>query len=38
LPPLLRSIAFDTAVLSDRLTRRFFALLPALQSIGLEVA
>ncbi len=38
LPPLLRSIAFDTAVLSDRLTRRFFALLPALQSIDLEVA
>ena len=38
LPPLLRSIAFDTSVLSDRLTRRFFALLPALQSIGLEVA
>lgn len=38
LPPLLRSIAFDTAVLSDRITRRFFAVLPALQSIGLEVA
>ena len=38
LPPLLRSIAFDTTVLSDRVTRRFFAVLPALQSIGLEVA
>ncbi len=38
LPPLLRSIASDTAVLSDRITRRFFALLPALQSVGLEVA
>ncbi len=38
LSPLLRSVAFDTALLSDRITRRFFALLPKLQSIGLEVA
>jgi len=38
LPPPLRSIAADTAVLSDRLTRRFFALLPPPQFIGLEVA
>ncbi|MBC7799598.1 MAG: alpha-E domain-containing protein, partial [Gemmatimonadaceae bacterium] len=38
LPPLLRAIAEDTAALSDRITRRFFALLPALQSVGLEVA
>ena len=38
LPPLLRSIAADTAELSNRITRRFFALLPAVQSVGLEVA
>ena len=38
LPPALRAVAADTAALSDRITRRFFALLPALQSVGLEVA
>ncbi len=38
MPPLLRAVAADTAALSDRITRRFFALLPTLQSIGLEVA
>ncbi len=38
LPPLLRAVAADTALLSDRITRRFFALLPTLQSVGLEVA
>jgi len=38
LPPTLRAIAADTATLSDRITRRFFALLPAPQSVGLEVA
>ena len=38
LPPLLLAISSDTAALSDRITRRFFALLPALQSVGMEVA
>jgi len=38
LPPLLWAIAADTAALSDRITRRFFALLPTLQSVGMEVA
>ncbi len=37
LPPALRSLAFDTAALSDSVTRRFFALLPLVQAIGLEV-
>jgi uncharacterized circularly permuted ATP-grasp superfamily protein/uncharacterized alpha-E superfamily protein len=34
LAPGLREIAADLAGLSDRITRRFFALLPALQAIG----
>ncbi len=31
-------VAAETAALSDRITRRFFALLPAFQAVGLEVA
>jgi uncharacterized alpha-E superfamily protein len=34
LPPKLRSIAAGTASLSDRITRRYFALLPAVQTVG----
>ncbi len=38
LPHALFGIAAATASLSDRITRRFFALLPTSQAIGLEVA
>lgn len=38
LPSKLRAIAAETAALSDRVTRRFFALLPTVQSVGLEIA
>ena len=38
LPGALRAIADDTASLSDRVTRHFFALLPPVQAVGLEVA
>jgi uncharacterized circularly permuted ATP-grasp superfamily protein/uncharacterized alpha-E superfamily protein len=35
LPPRLAEIAAGVAALSDRITRRYFALLPAVQSVGL---
>lgn len=38
LPEALGALAGDTAALSDRITRQFFALLPPLQEVGLEVA
>ncbi len=38
LPEPLNVIAANTAALSDQLTRRFFALLPPTQDVGLEVA
>ncbi len=38
LPEALMALASETAGLSDRISRRFFALLPQTQSIGLEVA
>ena len=38
LPDVLRAIADDTAALSDRVTRQFFALLPPIQAVGSEVA
>ena len=38
LAPLLHAVASDTAALSTGITRRFFALLPAVQAVGLEVA
>ncbi len=34
----LAGLGTATATLSDRITRRFFALLPKLQSVGLETA
>ena len=38
LPHALFGVAAETASLSDRITRRFFALLPVSQAVGLEVA
>ena len=38
LPDALETLAADAAALSDRITRQFFALLPPLQEVGLEVA
>lgn len=38
LSPMLRAVGHETGALSDRITRRFFALLPAMQSVGLELA
>ncbi len=38
LPDALVGAGNEAAVLSDRITRRFFALLPKLQSVGLETA
>lgn len=34
LPPQLRAIAASVGALSDRITRRYFALLPAVQTLG----
>jgi hypothetical protein len=34
LPPRLAAFAAEGAALSDRITRRFFALLPAAQALG----
>ena len=36
LVPRLRALAADVAQLSDRITRRYFALLPAVRSLGVE--
>ena len=38
LAPVLGVLAEEIAALSDRITRRFFALLPAAQAVGLEMA
>ena len=38
LPDVLLALAAETAALSDRVTRRFFALLPKPHAVGLEIA
>ena len=38
LPPRLEAMANRIAALSDGVTRRYFALLPAAQTLGLEGA
>ena len=37
-PPALRAMVAEIGTLSDRVTRRFFALLPRARAVGLEIA
>lgn len=38
LPPMLRALADEIGELSDRVTRRYFALLPPARAVGVDVA